>query len=467
MSSCEASGGWTGQRATTGSEAISGIDASTRFTLTCDGPNGGSASDSAIVTVRGSTGSTGEIPSWYLNAADKTWINLYTAVGAKRFQDFGPKQGFADDPPGWNYATANPHEGALRKWSGATSRGDYYVMAFGGGHLGGEMNTVYEFGPFTAELPDWHWYGTDPNAYEPPSHNLNWNNEKGKGYYSDGKPASRHNYSHLIWVPDLGNNLGRVVFAPWGTGVWDDNASHTNKAASFKFTSDSDIGGYYEAEGSYANWPNSTSNHGGGGIYDSTDGLIWMYAPGSRVLYSYDIQNDHYELRSSGEGPGGTVSSVAIDPERRILVVHKNAGGNVELGVFDIDTQNQISGSRAGNHVSPDYQNFGWTGTQVSIVYEPVGKKFVGYVGGDTLYTLEPPANYRTNGSLNSNAVWRWTPVANGPGGATPPSDADEGGIQNRLQYIDSIKGLAVTVNSGQKGEDSSMFVYKIPQGGL
>ncbi len=57
-SSCTASGGWVGTRATSGQQTISSLSASSTFTLTCSG-NGGSASGSAAVTVQASGGSTG------------------------------------------------------------------------------------------------------------------------------------------------------------------------------------------------------------------------------------------------------------------------------------------------------------------------------------------------------------------------------------------------------------------------
>jgi hypothetical protein len=341
-------------------------------------------------------------------------------------------------------------------------------MAFGGGHKGGELNAVYEFGPFSSDSPDWHWYGTDPTRYQAPSHNLNWDSEKAKGYYSDGKPASRHNYSHLIWVPDLGGGKGNVVFAPWGTGLWDDVASHTNKAASFEFTSGSEVGGVYEPEGTYPNWPGNPASGGGGGLYDAESGLIWIYASGdgSPELYTFDMVTETYILRSTN-GLSWAVSNVAIDPNRRILIFNRDQNGTAELGVFDIDSENSIPGSSVGDLVSPNYVNAGWTQKYTSIVFDPIGRRFIGYVGGSTLYTLEPPADYRTGGRLNPSATWTWKAVTNGAGGATPPSDNDAGGIQNRLQYIESLNALAVIVNSGHLGVDSSMYVYKLPSNGL
>jgi polygalacturonase/regulation of enolase protein 1 (concanavalin A-like superfamily) len=50
VTSCTASGGWSGSRATSGSEMSSALSSTTTFTLTCTGP-GGTASDSKTVTV--------------------------------------------------------------------------------------------------------------------------------------------------------------------------------------------------------------------------------------------------------------------------------------------------------------------------------------------------------------------------------------------------------------------------------
>lgn len=50
--SCTASNGWSGGKATSGSESTGSLTSDTTYTLTCDGP-GGSASDSVTVTVLG------------------------------------------------------------------------------------------------------------------------------------------------------------------------------------------------------------------------------------------------------------------------------------------------------------------------------------------------------------------------------------------------------------------------------
>jgi len=49
-SDCEASGGWSGNRATSGTESISGLTANSTFILTCNG-KGGSAEDSASISI--------------------------------------------------------------------------------------------------------------------------------------------------------------------------------------------------------------------------------------------------------------------------------------------------------------------------------------------------------------------------------------------------------------------------------
>ena len=54
---CSASGGWSGSKATSGSEAVGPLSATTDFTLTCTGP-GGSAAQTATVTVTGGAEAT-------------------------------------------------------------------------------------------------------------------------------------------------------------------------------------------------------------------------------------------------------------------------------------------------------------------------------------------------------------------------------------------------------------------------
>jgi len=52
---CQASGGWSGTKLVSGSEAVGSVTMTTTFTLQCTG-HGGTASASAIVTLLGATG---------------------------------------------------------------------------------------------------------------------------------------------------------------------------------------------------------------------------------------------------------------------------------------------------------------------------------------------------------------------------------------------------------------------------
>ncbi len=65
--SCTASGGWNGSRPTSGSQAVSGIQATTIYALACTGA-GGTASDDATVTVSGSSAAlSGAVDSSYID----------------------------------------------------------------------------------------------------------------------------------------------------------------------------------------------------------------------------------------------------------------------------------------------------------------------------------------------------------------------------------------------------------------
>jgi hypothetical protein len=58
VDSCTATGGWSGNKATSGSETIGPLTSTTTFTQTCDG-SGGSVTESVSVAVNGDTGESG------------------------------------------------------------------------------------------------------------------------------------------------------------------------------------------------------------------------------------------------------------------------------------------------------------------------------------------------------------------------------------------------------------------------
>jgi len=427
-------------------------------------------------------------PSWYTAANEKTWA----ALGDNTFMSVDPEQNSAwtwRSNPGWvmQYGPLlSDHQVAVvENWNSAVARDDYLAIGFAGGHYGSVQNTVYEFGPFTAENPQWWWHGNaDDGAggskYDPPSHTgtatagetpiSSWASEEAKGYYSDGKATSRHTYDNICFVPQ-GAGEG-FMFAPLAVSVFaSQGGTNRRDAASFRFPFAADVGGYYEAQGTHPNWPGSTMSEGGGCEYDSGQGLVWvMQTQGPAYLYSYDPVTHTYTQRNQGNPNGGTwdTDGFTIDPVRRLALCHNvdSQNGN-RLIVWDIDIADEIGTAtgKVGQHVTivGNYSGALTGAGNIGFEYEPVGGKLVGYNGGATLYELQVPADYRNaDGTLNPNASWTWAAISNGAGGATP-TGAGKNGTYGRFRYIPSIKAFAVFNDP----TDASVYVYKIPAGGL
>ncbi len=411
------------------------------------------------------TGGTpgGPKPSWYTAAPDKTWIAMSQAAGSKLYNHstINPE---AD--AGFVLGSGNDHRAAVRKWNGATASGDYYILAFGGGHRGGSGNIVYQFGPLSSETPDWHWWYTDQAAFQKPSNNLNWANEERRksGYYTDGLPVSRHTYNSLVYVPDLGGGDGNRVIAWGGAAIWSPIGGDSTKAAASFHLNPDQLGGTYDAQGYL---PDAYGvGVGTGAAWDSVTRRVYHFETNGHNFAWLDPKTKTRNLISGSIALSGVTAALAIDPNRRIAITHRNAGGEHYLGVIDIDHDGRVGGTEGSlekhTYASP-------LGSRASIVYHAPSDAFFAYDAGAKIYKLTVPSDYRAGGStgtLNSSASYSWVAVKNGAGGATPPSDDDEGGIMSRFQWVESIDAFAVIVNSGHSASDE-MFVYKIPKGGM
>ncbi len=79
-SSCSASGAWSGARATSGSQTLTSIMATSTYTLTCTG-SGGSTTRSTTVNVTGGTGVNGTVDSGLVNRHQESANLVYAFTG--------------------------------------------------------------------------------------------------------------------------------------------------------------------------------------------------------------------------------------------------------------------------------------------------------------------------------------------------------------------------------------------------
>ena len=390
-------------------------------------------------------------PQWLSDTQPGTW----TMVG-NPWSDVDPLVQFPD----WDLGSRSSHHTAvIENWNGMVARDDYLVSFAAGGHMGSPQNAVFEFGPFNSESPEWHWYGTDQTKYPVPSHKggsdetiADWTAEYNKDYYSDGLPSASHTYDHVAYCRGT-----KTVYVPYGKG-FAANPTDSSVMKSFVFTSELDVGGYYEPQNTHPDMPGGRAGPGGGAACDPTTGIIWVsQVNGPDRFYSYNTDTKEWLTRSTFNPNGGDTDGYALDYDRKFVALNNKY--NSTLTLYD------ISAGREGEAVaiSSNYSGPLLTARDIGFVYEPVGQVFVGYAGGAALYTLEPPADYRlADGSLNPDAVWTWQTVTNGAGGITPSAQG-KWGTYGRLAYIASIRALAVINNPSDQG----VYVYRIPEGGM
>lgn len=156
----------------------------------------------------------------------------------------------------------------------------------------------------------------------------------------------------------------------------------------------------------------------------------------------------------------GLVNS-AIDPIRKLHVMSVQGG---QIIVIDIARPND--NVKVYNVAGlPDMQGNGF-------VFEPVGRKFVWWDGGKTIYVCSPPANARTgDGStanpLNATATYSVTAVT--PAGGATPSNGSANGTYGKFNYIEYPPCLCVIGDQGPSDTpaDEFMYAYPIPTAGL
>lgn len=227
--------------------------------------------------------------------------------------------------------------------------------------------------------------------------------------YADGKPASRHTYNHLAYLPKQD-----AMFA-WGGSNWF-NGCISDDAWLFSFSNQS--------------WSKKASTNGPVGnryaigvAYDPNSDLVYAY--GWDQLHSYDPKTDSW-TRRGGNSNLGPVMSV-IDPKRKKYFFSNESG--TKLHWYDISsaTGNVIYNSAATSGCS------GFLGSERGgMEYDSAQDRIIGWSGGDKVYILNPDTLSCTTVSY--------------PGGPIAPSQ----GTYGRFRYSPN-SNIFVTCNDIDK----------------
>jgi hypothetical protein len=189
------------------------------------------------------------------------------------------------------------------------------------------------------------------------------------GTYADGKPASRHTYNHLAYLPNQD-----AMFA-WGGSIYQCGSSDGNGWL-FNFSN--------------LSWTRKSSTNGPGGTtfanaaaYDPNTGLVYMHDWSD--LRSYNPSTDVWSKRSSASVSGGPTAAV-IDPVRKKYFMSVSGGGTT-LYWYDIAS----AAALVPRQSAPTTGCAGFLGSEtVGMEYDPVQDRIVGWDGGNTIYILNP-----------------------------------------------------------------------------
>lgn len=321
------------------------------------------------------------------------WVEIKDS----KLRDVGPAVS-----PGGNLAKV------VDAWSGAAldTKRDR-LMVWGGGHSNYAGNEVYAF-----DLHEFRWLRlSDPSPAD----------DSKEAVYPDGQPRSRHTYDYLEYVPAWDRLVSFGGSGPWPRG----GGEFTREISEF------DLAERRWVTGERAAVPPGGSMIAALAQVDPATGNVF-FVPGARgAMLRLDPVTGKWEggwerSRLTAHATG------AIDPERRLLVAVGlgNRAGNRQALSWDLDrrgaptdltelTQGDTEVERA---IAPGF------------VYHPPTRRFVAWIGGTDLYTLDPE-------------TWRWEKVPAAKDNEVDPGPQSPRGTYGRFQYVPRLDAF-VLVNS-------------------
>ena len=369
----------------------------TPATATLSGPQNWLCT-SASFADSGSPVSTTYIPRWYANAAGQTVVAIpgTTLVQAGASVSNGTTLNTADIFASWS--------------GGAVAQVGYYVgtefqngpglVVWGEGHtVGGTAR--YAYGPLLSEYPGWVRLRDNQS---PIPENVNFD--------GSGTPVSIHTYSNGLNDRTSGRNR---MLSVGGRARFSDSGNHEVPYA-------------YDLNQVSPNINNPYSNTGANvgsfwwTAWDEGTALVWGQGGATETtqVKSYDPVTGTVSTYTKTMPATGQPILVAVDQTLGIIF-HINGGST-----FTFVRASTLSG--AGDFYTPSTTGTAPSGVS-AVLWDSVDKRFVCYVGTNTLYFLTPPSTSPYQGG-NS---WAWSNVTF-PGAAT---DSPQGaGTYGRFAFV-------------------------------
>ncbi|MEN7343991.1 MAG: hypothetical protein AAAFM81_13655, partial [Pseudomonadota bacterium] len=320
-------------------------------------------------------------------------------------------------------------------WGGGAYDSDRdLLLIWGGGHNDYAGNEVYAFGPLNGANPSWQRL-TDPSS--PPAENT----ARGQ----DGRPVSRHTYGLLDYLPAPHNKMmSCAVGSQYSNG-------YSNRGAD-TFEVPEALAGR-EPWTALPNPPSTEYALDAWCVYNPVTDTVFFHDFGSSRsrLQEYDPSTNTWRgLAQSNHTSGMTA---AVDTRRNLLVSTGNGGG---VRVWDLN--NPTAGSFSVSTSGPTQVQ---QGKAPGFEYDPINDQFIGWHGGNKVFTLRAPSNIRSG-------TWVWSEIPLDPSNNVTPTRV--AGLKNlgyvtgtfgRFRYVPSLHGVVVV-----NGTDENVYFFKLSDNG-
>jgi hypothetical protein len=324
---------------------------------------------------------------------------------------------------------ANPPGTAavINAWNGgAYDTVNDRLIVWGGGHNDYSGNEIYVF-----ELSTMKW-----KRWNNPSPNTTCDFSVNE--YPDGAPCSMHTYDYVDFHPGSQSFVILGGASPYPQGGGGAPVAHM-----YSFQTNTWRRGATRTGGS--------TLQGASSAYDAKRDVFW-------VLGAYDQKFAKFDPDANGGTGAWTqynnvnieIDAVsAIDPVRDLFVTVDGRGSH-RVRVLDLANPTAASVNVTTSGDKAPEQN-----GQIGFDWDPVGKRFVAWMGGASVYTLTPPSGDWKTGT------WVWDEVPPAPTNTVTPTAENANGTYSRWRYIPS-KNVFVVVNR----TSDNVFFYKLSEGG-
>lgn len=339
------------------------------------------------------------LPAGYLAQPSGTW------------REFTGKLASAVDPcPSrtCNYSGTEGFAAIMDSWSSAIydSKRDRLIF-WGGGH-----NAYYGNEQIVFDLITETWSRLTNPSSVPSSDKAPPNLTT---YYSDGKPASRHPYNVPQYDPIRDQLISGYAAATAGETGGQSPACDV----------------YNYATGAWsikANAPTPGADPYGMFAAVDASGNYWIAYWGFSTFNKFNPANNTWTAYSASYNySGGPYCTAAIDTLRNRFVAI-GSGHFTKTSLATPTSTTAVGGSPPGALLSA--QGPGW-------VYDPIGDRFIGWVGGQTLHAVD------------AATLTNWTTLTTS--GATPPDSSMAGnwrGTNGKFRYSPNLHGLILAVQT-------------------